>query len=75
MSFFNLLEWYVDQGGGYKYDGDYKYDGYPSYLSFFKLQLHFTQSSSALIQICDSNNCSSRSYLEFKKKINSLHAI
>ena len=56
------------QGGGYKYDGLHKYDGYPSYLCFFRLQLHFTQSSSAQIQIFDSNNCTRRSYLAFKKK-------
>ena len=34
---------------------------------FFRLQLHFTQSSSAQIQIFDSNNCTRRSYLELKK--------
>ena len=65
----------LNQGGGYRIDGLHENDGYPSFSCNFRLQLQFTQSSSAQIQIFDSNNCSRRSYLEFKKKNNPLRAI
>ena len=58
-----------NQGGGYRIDGLHENDGYPSFSCNFRLQLQFTQSSSAQIQILDSNNCTRRSYLEFKKKL------
>ena len=57
------------QGSGYRIDGLHENDGYPSFSCNFRLQLQFTQSSSAQIQILDSNNCTRRSYLEFKKKL------
>ena len=49
------------QGGGYRIDGQHENDGYPSFSCNFRLQLQFTQSSSAQIQILDSNNCTRRS--------------
>ena len=58
-----------EQSSGYRIDGLHENDGYPSFSCNFRLQLQFTQSSSAQIQILDSNNCTRRSYLEFKKKL------